>query len=445
MKMKCACFLGLVAFSQVGQAELRWDQSAVNDLWLTSMLSQGKIVTDALPPSSDPNGFAQTYYDLTNTLISTIEYCDELSARSATPSCQSVYSGYSRSTWAGLASKAYRSYFDGYVYPNAYKLPARWRFTDGVRKLIDLKSRDVSLGLPQPPADVLAKMRDEPSYSQLGEHTRNNDTWDVALARPVAYVLEAHINAEKSGLARNDVMVDLLVNILVSHFEQWRAQTSAVNVNYTTLDNSKTWSFSSAAVTVKPFMSGLAARALQAFYDWELANNRLNAHSVTSRIPSVMADFYLFLAKDAKVVTGNRSGGTYNQRVGESMWQQNAGSSQGQSYGAFYYSDRDYQDPTNSALTDSVYHAADLNMLIAPAYAWLAVHYKNTDPTRSAELLSIGDNIFMSGIYGRYIVQGKQFSQHYRWSIDYLKYRSDALDGASSLPLAPTGFGANPG
>lgn len=68
---------------------------------------------------------------------------------------------------------------------------------------------------------------------------------------------------------------------------------------------------------------------------------------------------------------------------------------------------------------------AILNMLIAPAYAWL---YSKTG---TPAYLKEGDAIWDAGVMvdGRSTMGwagngGKQFSQSYRWSFDYVKYRS---------------------
>ena len=69
----------------------------------------------------------------------------------------------------------------------------------------------------------------------------------------------------------------------------------------------------------------------------------------------------------------------------------------------------------------------DLNLLIAPAFAWL---YKMTgDPVYQTR----GDLIFEGGVEGAWIDRGKQFSQNYRWSFDYVTWRqnpnSDSIVG----------------
>jgi hypothetical protein len=62
--------------------------------------------------------------------------------------------------------------------------------------------------------------------------------------------------------------------------------------------------------------------------------------------------------------------------------------------------------------------APDLNLLIAPAYAWL------WQKTGEARYLQRGDQVFAGGVSYANFWSGKQFSQNYRWSFDYVKWRS---------------------
>lgn len=61
--------------------------------------------------------------------------------------------------------------------------------------------------------------------------------------------------------------------------------------------------------------------------------------------------------------------------------------------------------------------APDLNLLIVPVYGWI---YRQTG---DAAYIEKGDQIFAGGVVGAWLDQGKQFSQSYRWSMDYLKWR----------------------
>jgi hypothetical protein len=70
---------------------------------------------------------------------------------------------------------------------------------------------------------------------------------------------------------------------------------------------------------------------------------------------------------------------------------------------------------TNLDLNDA---APDLNLLIAPAYAWL---WQLTGEQRH---LDRGDAIFAGGVRRAWLGAGKTFSQNYRSSFDYVKWRS---------------------
>jgi hypothetical protein len=66
---------------------------------------------------------------------------------------------------------------------------------------------------------------------------------------------------------------------------------------------------------------------------------------------------------------------------------------------------------------DSQTPAPDLNLLIAPAFAW--VYQQTCD----SSYLEQGDQVWAGGVTGAYISDGKHFSQNYRWSFQYLNWR----------------------
>jgi len=70
-------------------------------------------------------------------------------------------------------------------------------------------------------------------------------------------------------------------------------------------------------------------------------------------------------------------------------------------------------DSTNDTKT-----APDLNLLIAPAYAWVAYVTGDSEAARRA------DKIFASGVSNAYLERPKQFNQNYLWSFDYIRWRS---------------------
>lgn len=60
----------------------------------------------------------------------------------------------------------------------------------------------------------------------------------------------------------------------------------------------------------------------------------------------------------------------------------------------------------------------DLNLLIAPVYAWL------WHQTGNPIFRDRADQIFSGGVLGAWLVNAKQFNQNYRWSFDYLRWRN---------------------
>lgn len=90
---------------------------------------------------------------------------------------------------------------------------------------------------------------------------------------------------------------------------------------------------------------------------------------------------------------------------------------------AFRYDDRD------RAL------APDLNLLIAPAFAWLYRH------TGDRVYLDRGDQVFAGGVKGAYLGHGKQFNQNYRWSFDFVRWRQRLPARVERQRLEPTPAG----
>ena len=79
---------------------------------------------------------------------------------------------------------------------------------------------------------------------------------------------------------------------------------------------------------------------------------------------------------------------------------------------AFRYQSAVSESPLDTKATP------DLNLLIAPAYAWVAYVTGDSVAARRA------DKIFASGVQRAYLERPKQFNQNYLWSFDYLRWRS---------------------
>ncbi len=74
--------------------------------------------------------------------------------------------------------------------------------------------------------------------------------------------------------------------------------------------------------------------------------------------------------------------------------------------------------------------AWELNMLIAPVYAWL--YHQTGDATYRTR----GDDVFRGGVVGAWLDGAKQFNQNYRWSFAYVAWREAApLAGAASASV----------
>jgi hypothetical protein len=77
------------------------------------------------------------------------------------------------------------------------------------------------------------------------------------------------------------------------------------------------------------------------------------------------------------------------------------------------------RDPRSSqeCAEDIAVPAPDLNLLIAPVFSYAARLSGDQD------LASFGDTVFSRGVDGAYLAGGKQFSQNYRWSFNFYKWR----------------------
>jgi hypothetical protein len=164
---------------------------------------------------------------------------------------------------------------------------------------------------------------------------------------------------------------------------------------------------------MQPFMAGLTMKALIDFYEWEVESGR-NPNAFwddptdDNSWPTVVAalsDFTNWLYAEAEV---RAQGGAPAQYVGQRLWDSGAE--------AFRYADR--YSPYEGQSPDVVSAAPDLNMLIAPAYAWV---YKQTG-SETARIQ--GDAIFAGGVRNACLnCGGKQFNQSYIYSFDYVRWR----------------------
>ena len=134
------------------------------------------------------------------------------------------------------------------------------------------------------------------------------------------------------------------------------------------------WTVSQTADYVRPFMFSLTAQALIS-YDSQIGGN-------SAILPAI------------------RKGADW---IWDHCWLPDSN--------AFKYTDR----VVSSGGTDP---APDLNLLIAPVFAWL------WNQTGDPKYRDRADQIFAGGVKNAWLVNAKQFNQNYRWSFDYVKWRT---------------------
>ena len=133
------------------------------------------------------------------------------------------------------------------------------------------------------------------------------------------------------------------------------------------------WFISETAPYVQPFMAGLTAEALIGCYE---------------------------KAKEPRIVQTLKSGLDW---LWANAWLADAS--------AFRYCTKPIDEQGTKP-------ASDLNLLIAPAYAW--IYHKTGD----AAYRDKADDIFAGGVRNAWLDGPKQFNQNYRWSFDYIRWRS---------------------
>ncbi len=205
--------------------------------------------------------------------------------------------------------------------------------------------------------------------------------WTVPadLSREVAYAISSYVNAELLGQPRR-ARRGQLVDQAYGHMNQWFVDMAWQGPNRTLKQFS-------------PFMVGLTAHGL--IRDWEqtedprlLPTLRMAADWLWANawIPNERSMFYDAL-----------NGGT--------------GPGQG---------------------------APDLNLLIAPMYAFL---YAQTGETKYRDR---GDALFAGGVDLAWLAGAKQFNQNYWWSFDYVKWRTAGTGVPPTTPPPTTPPPSNP-
>ena len=280
--------------------------------------------------------------------------------------------------WTTYANAAEVVYRDRYAIGSNYQLPGYWRFPDGIY-FDAVRNNDATSRAG------IVLIRDVPAVSDPDTNQWAYSFWYQDVSREVAYALRAHILAERAGNSRVAARVPLYVQMALKHMEEWRTQQFA--------NPDPTQHF------YTPFMFGLTGEALIDYYEWEVEQGRNPGSAIPDAIKAC-ADY----TWNAPVV----------DQPGDKMWIPNIDNS---GYGGFRYGDRTWSHDGDGGNPDP---APDLNMLIAPIYAWLYKHFGE------GKFLDQGDQIWKGGVMlTDNDWSGKLFNQNYRCSFAYVKWRQE--------------------
>jgi|GEM_PF-795274 len=291
--------------------------------------------------------------------------------------------------WNSYAQAAETTFRDNYFIPNNYNIPGYYRFPDGL--YLDAQRNGDTTS-----AAGLLLMRDNPAFSNPENNVYAGNWYWSQFSREIAYAIGTNILAERAGNARQTQRMQLYLAMALNHLHEWRTQTFG--------NPDATYHY------FQPFMFGLTADALISYYEWEIEQGRTPDETIPNAIKA-MADWMW----TAPVV----------DQSGKNMWVPNLGGTAGAwtdtggtGYGAFRYSDRTYTVSGGGQPNP----APDLNLLIAPSYAWLYKHFGDPAYRDRGDLLWAGGVALASLGYS-----GKIYNQNYRLSFNCVKWRQEGL------------------
>jgi hypothetical protein len=266
-----------------------------------------------------------------------------------------VYTG--DRSWEACAQRAQVVYRDRYVIPNKGAVPGYWNFTRGL-------AMDYLRNGDRVSRDAVILLAENAAFA--GDMTPPSYTVSADESREVAYTINSYLDAESVGVPRRRRLA-LLVDQALGHIDQWFVKFSWPGP----------WQKSPQMTSrLSPFMVGLTAEALIAY----------DERTHDARIPPAIRLAMDWLWANAWIPAAQ----------------------------AFWYEFPDQNQPCCRA-SDA---APDLDLLIAPAYAWL--YWQSGDPIYRDR----ADQIFAGGVKGAWLGDGKHFDQNYRWSFDYMKWRT---------------------
>ena len=276
--------------------------------------------------------------------------------------------------WIACAQRAEAVYRDQYVLANNGEVPGYWNFTHGLTmdylRTGDAASKTAVIELSQNAAFAV-------------DSTPLADTQSASLSREVAYTIMSYLNAETVGVAPR-ARLPQLIDQALGHMDQWfGAKSFRCPSNCDPAE-------AAGQYYIQPFMVGLTSEALIMYF--EKTDDPRVLPSVRTALDWLWANAWV--AAD------------------QSFWYQN------------WVPDPATPFPPQPG-------APDLNLLIAPAFAWV---YKQTGDTTYRDR---GDLVFTGGVLNAYLGGGKQFDQNYSWSFDYVKWRGGGVGTPPPPPPPP--------
>ena len=263
--------------------------------------------------------------------------------------------------WDDCATKAKAIYRD-YVMRNKGNVPGYWNFTTGFRMDWERKSDALSKQ-----AAILLSQH----ASYCADTAPLDYTVGPTLSREVAYCILSYLDAEDLGAPRRARMTTLAGQAL-GHVDRWFISKSF------RLPAGSDVPQATGQYYIQPFMVGLTMQALIRY--WDVTHDPRVQPAVKTALDWLWARAWV--AKD------------------RAFWYQNWAPDESQAFP---------QKPG----------APDLNLLIAPAFAWM---YHQTGDVAYRDR---GDQVFAGGVTGAWLDGPKQFNQNYMWSFDYVKWRSE--------------------
>jgi len=350
--------LGLLSCAGIGAAAA--SEPELLSQWEEEMVTEGKIRGDYLRNSGNAaSRLDAVYYDAQRVFLEIADYTGD-----AEP-------------WTGYADTAGDIYRTQYLEPNDYIVAGYMRFAHG--NFMDWERTG-----DETARDRVLQLQENAAFSAPELNGTSSSWYQQRYSREIAYAIENNMLAEKTGAEPNEPRMEMLLDMALGHIDQW---TSG---NF--IGSDPQWHF------VQSFMTGLTASALIDYQEHAEAEGRPD-----HRIEPAIAKLTAWLWENMWVEDVGGSPGA---------WNTNGGTGQG----AFRY-----VSPTTEGV-GTTNPAPDLNMLIAPMFAWM---YKQTG---DQQYLEKADKIFNGGVAMASIDDGKRFNQSYRTSFTFLRFRDQGTE-----------------